>query len=813
MRFAKLFSTVVVSLLLLSSTSLLFLPAQAASLTPIYLSFEDNDSIGALAGSFATPTKKQGYWLPGAKSSIAPTVPDGHEGSALQFVKGKGEQLWSGITLIDAVPMTSATLNVISLDYFSPDSSPVELKLETSKGNTGSSVAKALNAVPGWNQLTFDMSKGKGWSTSTVWTRLSIIPDFKSETLTSGLVSAQPVNDQKYYIDNVSINGGTITDVGGSTPTPDPTPTPSALPVYMNFESNDGYGAAIGSYIGGLGAFEGGKVEVASSVAGRSDKALKFTKQKSGKSWSGFVALLPSNQLRVTTGSLPSITFDYYASDVSPVTLELQTADGTKVQSVKAASVGWHTMSFDMSKASGWDGNAVWQQLAIFPDYSSNVADNLSPNDQVYYLDNISVNGGTISDVGNPVAASPTPSSNACINKPALRLLTPNVSDATQNNSSPTYWGGADQYNDPDTMVYVHYYPVGSTISVTYQAYDEKCKPYGANVDVFLAVNAQYSGSQTSFVSTDSDGAITVAKPFAKDCVPPFCAGDQTILSQKTNAQGQVTFVLVNTNKTSPENKPTDINQVVPGGDVALGSNFSPSFHDFTPGVNNAPATGAGGSNKQTAEAIDRLLPHFVNGLGGVTAPADVTAVKGTAKSLTFTVRDTSGQIVRNANVRVTTDDGGALTSPDSSTGTPDIYGFTTVDDSTDANGNITVTASAANTGSQIVTVSYTPTTGDASLKALNGSTKITWASAPVKVAQTIGAVAASVKLKTSITLPAKTSKALTIKWTTTTPKFCSISAGKVKGLKIGTCKVTGTNAGNGTTKAVTKTFSISVKK
>ena len=82
-----------------------------------------------------------------------------------------------------------------------------------------------------------------------------------------------------------------------------------------------------------------------------------------------------------------------------------------------------------------------------------------------------------------------------------------------------------------------------------------------------------------------------------------------------------------------------------------------------------------------------------------------------------------------------------------------------------------------------------------------------------VKVAQTIGSVVTSVKVGKTITLPAKTSKALVIKWTTSTSKICSISAGKVKGLKIGTCKISGTNAGNTKTKAVTKAVTISVKK
>ena len=80
------------------------------------------------------------------------------------------------------------------------------------------------------------------------------------------------------------------------------------------------------------------------------------------------------------------------------------------------------------------------------------------------------------------------------------------------------------------------------------------------------------------------------------------------------------------------------------------------------------------------------------------------------------------------------------------------------------------------------------------------------------KTAQTIGAVASSVKVGATLTLPAKTSKALSITWTSSTKSICTISAGKVKGIKKGTCKISGTNAGNADYLAVTAAKTISVK-
>ena len=809
----------------------LVMPAQASvSVTPLYLSFESGDAYGAEVGKPAvTGSHAWGSWYPGATTAISTgTLPGSHEGQALDFIKAKTAAAWSGFTMFDSAGVSQFTDNdhpSITMDYYNSESTStaVELKLETTKGLAGPAAYKALLAAPGWNALTFNFTTGKSWSASTLWSRVSVIPGFGSDNGLTG--SNAKANDQHYYIDNVSVNGGTISDVSGSGPAPAPSPTASAKPIYVNFEIGDGYGSAIGNSVGGLGAFGNGVATIATSVSGHSDKALKFVKTSAGQPWSGALIAMGGTAVRFTNSDLKTIAFDYFSPDnvTSPVEVKIEdpTNPDIRAVAVQSAAPGWNSLTFDLSTDTSWSAAAVYSNIAIIPNYGvdakPSVSTSVSNAGQSYYIDNISLNGGTSSDVGSPTSPSASPSasssSNACINKPAIRLLTPDVMDATQNNNQPTWWGGASDYNDQDTMVYAHYYPVGSTITLTYQTFGSNCKAYGAGISVYLAVNAQYSGSQTSFTNTDSDGAITVIKAHASGCVPPYCAGDQTVLMQKTNAQGQVTFTLVNTNKTSPENKPTDIGQNVPGGVNALGSNLSPSFSDFTPGVNNAPATGAGGSNKASGEAIDRLLPHFVNGEGGVTAPANVTATKGTAKSLTFTVKNTSGQLVTNAAVTVTTDDGGTLTSPDSSTGTPDLVGLTTVNGTTDATGKITVVANSANTGSQNITVSYVPTTGDSSLKALNGSTKITWAAAVVKVSQTIGAVGTSVKVSKTITLPAKTNKSLTIRWTTSTPKVCSVTSGKVKGLKAGACKISGTNAGNASTNPVTKAVTITVKK
>ena len=80
------------------------------------------------------------------------------------------------------------------------------------------------------------------------------------------------------------------------------------------------------------------------------------------------------------------------------------------------------------------------------------------------------------------------------------------------------------------------------------------------------------------------------------------------------------------------------------------------------------------------------------------------------------------------------------------------------------------------------------------------------------RTAQIIGSVASSVKVGATLTLPAKTNKALTVTWTSSTKTICSIRAGKVKGIKKGTCKISGTNVGNTNYLPVTSVKSISVR-
>lgn len=808
----------------------LAVPAQAVgTATPLYLSFESDDALGAEVGKPSLPGHLLGSWYDGAVTAIAPTPPPVHDGQALSFLKAGSAAAWSGFTAFDGgstIIYTNTANPVITMDYYSPSAgnTPVELKLEV-VGNGGKSAYKVVAAAQGWNTLTFDMSSGaKNWSGAAGYNRMSIIPNFGGDQAVQGLTAAVN-NGQKYYLDNISVNGGTIANVQTGGPAPDPSPTASANKIFLSYEANDGNGANSMSTDAGLGTFQGAAVEIANvpTAGGHSGKGAKFTKTKDGQNYSGYKIIYGADAFRYTNDSNKVITFDYHASVASPIQVKLETANGDSVILTKAANVGWNALSFDMSTAVGWSDKVAFNLVAVFPGFSDNPdfsGSVIVPNNQIFYIDNFSINGGTISDVGTQPTptetaspsptASPTQSGGTGVTctpgTPAIRLLAPN-SDL---NGTPTGYSGVWEYLDPGSVVYNHYFPLRSTVAIKYQALDASCEPVPSGTKVYLAVNAAYSRAKTTFLNTYL-GALNMIQPIPAVCAADqYCGEGQTVLEQTTDANGQVTFVLTNLNATSPEGKPQTPLSLPTG--LLLQSVFSPSFSNFKFDPDLAIATGAGASNKDNHEAIDILWPNYANGLGDVAQPADATVTPNTTKSLTYTFRTPDGGVLANAPVTVTTDDGGYLVAPSSVGAVADDNGFTTVNATTNAQGKITVIAKSTKRSVQTVRVTAAVTSTDPAITEINGYNTLTWG-----IAQSVAALKSSKVVKGKfILLPAKTSKNLTITWSTSTKTICKVATSKgvakLTALKKGTCKITGVNRGNTTVLPVTKAVTVTVK-
>jgi hypothetical protein len=81
------------------------------------------------------------------------------------------------------------------------------------------------------------------------------------------------------------------------------------------------------------------------------------------------------------------------------------------------------------------------------------------------------------------------------------------------------------------------------------------------------------------------------------------------------------------------------------------------------------------------------------------------------------------------------------------------------------------------------------------------------------RVAQTVKKLPSSIKIRKSVTLPAKSTQGVTIKWSTTSKKNCKVVGTKVTATKAGKCVVKGTNTGNAGHLPLKVTKSIKVKK
>jgi hypothetical protein len=144
------------AVVVLATTALLangIAPANASDATPIFLTFETGDALGAPAASQA---------FEDGAASIAAS--DHLTGKSLKFVKG-GSKGWSGVNVllspITPAHLADATLHTITFDYWSNDvaASPVMVALETAvpSWQGGPKVMKAVAAQPGLNHLSFDM--------------------------------------------------------------------------------------------------------------------------------------------------------------------------------------------------------------------------------------------------------------------------------------------------------------------------------------------------------------------------------------------------------------------------------------------------------------------------------------------------------------------------------------------------------------------------------------------------------------------------------------------------------------------------------
>jgi hypothetical protein len=356
-------------------------PVVGPQADPVFLTFEDDDTLGAGAVGNNSNEDATGSFS-GATSTIANVPAGGGDGKGLHIAKA-GDP-WSGVTVLDIstseVKITAAGLTTITFDYYSPDNiaSPVIAKIEGAGGSNAIEFEKT--ASPGWNSMSFDFSTIVEWNASYVYTKLTLFPNWNNPTVTN--------TGQIYVVDNLGVNGGKA--------------DPSAKATVLTFESSD----ALGTLVSGLstvekptGAFEGASVSIEAAPAGcEVGDSLHLVKE--GNPWSGVTVLdTSSSNIFVAASGKSTITLDYYSPDsvMSPLMLKIEGVGGAgAIEFAQMAQPGWQTLTYDFSTRQGWNSNFEYTRLAIFPNFDPQNATSVTNTGQVYVIDNVSVNGGVV---------------------------------------------------------------------------------------------------------------------------------------------------------------------------------------------------------------------------------------------------------------------------------------------------------------------------------------------------------------------------------------------------------------------------------
>lgn len=685
------------------------LPASAVSAT---VNFESADGSyvvidGGDGGSVVTP----GVALSGSTKSLR--------------IDHYGQ--YSGVTFQDLngfEMLSPANMTVTASLYSDAIGTPFLLKIE---GATSLEKAYVATAV-GWQTATWDFST----NLPNYWNGYASVPqvvdhatNYKRATLFPNFGS---FGGGPYYLDNVTFNKTVTCAI-----------TSPALVVNMEpgdesgVLSNDGFGGAYG--------------EVADAPVGGSQnnsRALKITKGAAGtpsQTWGGFNMLI--NVCR-DYGVGGIVTANVFAT-AAGIPMMLKLDGGTPIERTATTyRAGWQQLKWDFTGKVG-----THSTVAFFPNFGT------ADSGAVYFIDDIAFNGATSPLWGNNLKTVPQPTMNE---EDKGKYVHVRLQKSFIGNSfDASYWDGIREYRDPDTRAYVKYLSARSTFALTYRVTDATGAPM-PNAPVELIVNANYSCSKATFTYG--------SQPIVGD----DCSGKgETRLPKKfTDARGEVTFVLTNTNVRG-EAMPSDLS-AAPTVGVAneIAANIQPYVAE--------------------KQGFDMLLAHFVEPTGGVTlsGASSLNMTKNAKTPVTFNLKDSKGAAIAGVDVKFVSDGLGTVGR----------------NATTDAQGNVTtfVNNPLDATGVQIVSATYATAGGFAA----NASTAIQWTSTKPAVTASVAKGYVMVKIVNGAGKRAR----IAVAGSTTTSRKLSSNSAVIK-LKA----TAGTKFVNVTIDGVTTRISVTVPK
>jgi hypothetical protein len=355
------------------------------------VTFETGDNLGAQAitGAFE-----------GAATDILDAPAGGNGGKALRITKAGNA--WSGVNLFTAPSgqkFLDATHKTVTLNYFSPETVNTPVQFQVIGG--GSTISQAVEAVPGWQKLTFDFSAT--YNDAKDYTQAVIFPNFVNTGDVPGYTGAPaaPMAGKYYFVDNIAFNGAT---------TPAIVVPRTATSTLLTFETSDtlgGLAAGDADANKAQGGFEGLSTSIADApTGGNGGKALKMVKNQGAQTYAGVNLVKFAADTRVTDGTNKVITMNYYSAKAnSTVRLEVRPYPAALGLDVTATKVGWQRLTFDFTNVAGWTAAEEFVGLTLFPDF------NVAGANTTYYVDDVAFNGATTPVLVTPVVAV----------KPALR--------------------------------------------------------------------------------------------------------------------------------------------------------------------------------------------------------------------------------------------------------------------------------------------------------------------------------------------------------------------------------------------------------
>ncbi|WP_299441485.1 hypothetical protein [uncultured Aquimarina sp.] len=284
---------------------------------------------------------------------------------AVQWIDGSPSEVWAGaaISLSNGINFGSGT--TFSMKVWSPSAgTPFKLKFESLADPSSAVEVDVLTTTTNaWEVLTYDFSTTDyaAQFASNAANNMVVFPNFGADG-----------GDVTYYIDNIIQGEQTLDEV---------------LPILpIDFESSAGTFNLFG--FGGTATEDAvGQVIDNPDISGinTSTRVATLNKPAGSEVWSG-VAIPLREGYSIDFTSSTMISVDVWVPRAGiPILFKVEngTGDAAEISVMATQANTWHTLTFDLSSAPGFNSSIAYTQVDLFFDFGT------AGMGEVFYFDNI----------------------------------------------------------------------------------------------------------------------------------------------------------------------------------------------------------------------------------------------------------------------------------------------------------------------------------------------------------------------------------------------------------------------------------------